>query len=193
MDAGTTVADTVAAASSGEGPDHAAKQRIREAFDLFDDAANGTVPSEEVPTILRFLGVFPPEKDVPDILDSMYDEDPTKYVTYERFEAKALELLKSGTYAPDTEETLLAAFKVLDPEDTGEVDVERLQELLSKDGVSERGFRDKELDGFMAVAREGTSKTTISYEDYVAKLVASIEQTQILGFAAGGAGMGGAD
>jgi hypothetical protein len=42
----------------------------------------------------------------------MYDEEPTEYVTFERFEARALEMLKEGKYAPDSEETLLAAFRV---------------------------------------------------------------------------------
>lgn len=42
----------------------------------------------------------------------MYDEEPTEYVTFERFEARALEMLKDGKYAPDSEETLLAAFRV---------------------------------------------------------------------------------
>tara|TARA_Y100000780_G_C13657246_1_gene407040 strand:+ start:83 stop:205 length:123 start_codon:yes stop_codon:yes gene_type:complete len=36
----------LAAAAGAEGPDQALRHRIRVAFDLFDDAANGTVPSE---------------------------------------------------------------------------------------------------------------------------------------------------
>jgi len=40
------IAGASAAASSGETGDYKVRQRIREAFDLFDDAANGTVPSE---------------------------------------------------------------------------------------------------------------------------------------------------
>jgi len=42
----------------------------------------------------------------------MHEEEPTKYVTFERFEVRALEMLREGKYAPDTEEMLLAAFKV---------------------------------------------------------------------------------
>ena len=90
---------------------------------------------------MRYLGIFPPEGDILDIMDSvsgqlrssgatvpcplvpgklsarfdgpqMHEEEPTKYVTFERFEVRALEMLREGKYAPDSEEMLLAAFKV---------------------------------------------------------------------------------
>tara|TARA_Y100000780_G_C13657246_1_gene407041 strand:+ start:508 stop:765 length:258 start_codon:yes stop_codon:yes gene_type:complete len=47
-----------------------------------------------------------------DSAPQMHEEEPTKYVTYERFEARALEMMREGKYAPDSEETILAAFKV---------------------------------------------------------------------------------
>jgi hypothetical protein len=37
-------------------------------------------------------------------------------VTYERFEAKMLEILASGEWDPDSEDVLLQAFRVFDPE-----------------------------------------------------------------------------
>lgn len=136
-----------AAAASGAGgavdvldpmqaEDAARRKRIREAFELFDKDANGTVvrecvvgcvaarcssqrltrsrgsPDREVPTILRYLGVFPPESELAELIDSMHDDEPTAYVEYDRFEARTLQLIKDGTYAPDAEETLLAAFRV---------------------------------------------------------------------------------
>ncbi len=42
----------------------------------------------------------------------MQEDVPASYVTYENFEAKMLELLESEEYAPDGEDTLLAAFRV---------------------------------------------------------------------------------
>jgi hypothetical protein len=42
----------------------------------------------------------------------MQEDEPTSFVTYERFEAKMLELLESEEYAPDAEDTLMAAFRV---------------------------------------------------------------------------------
>ena len=42
----------------------------------------------------------------------MQEDVPASSVTYENFEAKMLELLESEEYAPDGEDTLLAAFRV---------------------------------------------------------------------------------
>lgn len=100
--------------------------------------------------------------------------------------------------------------QVFDPEDTGEIDAERLQQMLLEDGESGRGYQDKEMEGeqlaprlvyeggpsdtrsralrtrlrlpfltaFMSIARD-PGRATIAYEDYVAKLMASIEQSQV--------------
>ena len=40
------------------------------------------------------------------------EDEPAAFVAYDRFEKKMLEVLRSPTYEPDTEETLLAAFRV---------------------------------------------------------------------------------
>ena len=46
--------------------------RIREAFDLFDKDKKGTVVQEEVPTIIRYLGAYPTDKEiVHDLLPEM--------------------------------------------------------------------------------------------------------------------------
>ena len=42
----------------------------------------------------------------------MQEDEPSAFVAYDRFEQKMLELLESGEYAPDNEDTLLAAFRV---------------------------------------------------------------------------------
>jgi hypothetical protein len=42
----------------------------------------------------------------------MQEDEPTAFVSYDRFEQKMLELLETGEYAPDCEDTLLAAFRV---------------------------------------------------------------------------------
>jgi hypothetical protein len=42
----------------------------------------------------------------------MQEDEPSAFVAYDRFEQKMLELLESGEFAPDNEDTLLAAFRV---------------------------------------------------------------------------------
>lgn len=144
------------------------KRDIREAFALFDKDGKGQVIEEEAPTIMRYLGIFPPERElVRDILPTMREDDLGKTITYERFEAKIIQLAQSGQYEPSTEEQLLRAFRILDPDGHGYVEAQFLRELLTTKGMP---FRDKELDAFMAVARD-METGHIFYEDYIALLL----------------------
>jgi calmodulin len=70
-------------------------------------------------------------------------------------------------YEPDSEETLLQAFKVLDPEGRGYIDEATIIDALTSDDY---GFRDKELEEFMRVAKD-LDTGYIHYEDYVSTLV----------------------
>ncbi|ETN18145.1 hypothetical protein PPTG_03837 [Phytophthora nicotianae INRA-310] len=91
----------------------ARKVRIRAAFDMFDKEKKGSVIQEEVSTIMRYLGAYPTEKDIiKKILPDMQEDEPSTFVTYDRFEKKMLEVLYTNEYEPDTDETLLAAFRV---------------------------------------------------------------------------------
>ena len=40
------------------------------------------------------------------------EDEPTAFVTYEKFEKKMLEVLETQEFAPDTEDVLLQAFRV---------------------------------------------------------------------------------
>jgi hypothetical protein len=42
----------------------------------------------------------------------MQEDEPSTFVTYDRFEKKMLEVLYTNEYEPDADETLLAAFRV---------------------------------------------------------------------------------
>ncbi|CAE7041336.1 Efcab2 [Symbiodinium sp. KB8] len=145
-----------------------AKASIRDAFLLFGKEETMTIHDEDVATVLRFLGLYPTTADLVDkILPEMQGDTPGKYVAYEQFEERVLEYQSSGLFVPDTEETLLQAFRTLDPEDTGMVDADRVAELLQT--FEEEPMTEKELDAFLAHARDGETNK-IFYEDYVAFL-----------------------
>ena len=74
-------------------------------------------------------------------------------------------------YQPDTNETLLVAFKVLDQEKKGYIEADVMRELLITKGTP---FREKELEAFMSVAKDSETGR-IYYEDYIALLAQSIE------------------
>ena len=84
---------------------------------------------------MRYLGAFPSEKDMvesvlPDVGGGgaarargggaggdaggaqVQEDEPTAFVTYEKFEKKMLEVLESGEFAPEGEDMLLQAFRV---------------------------------------------------------------------------------
>jgi calmodulin len=145
------------------------KKKIREAFQLFDKDRKGCVIQEEVSTIMRYLGAYPTERAmVKEILPDMMEDEPTAFVTYERFEAKMLEILASGEWEPDSEDVLLQAFRVFDPEGNGYIEAHRMRDLLITKGTP---FREKEIDNFMSVAKD-LETGHIYYEDYVAHLTA---------------------
>lgn len=154
---------------------------IREAFSYFDKLGNNTVPSDDIGSIMRYLGQFPSESDLKDIIiPELQDDDPSRdgLVTFEAFEKVMLRNMMDRAYDPDDSETILAAFRVLDPEGRGYIDASVMQEHLStRGGKAADGFKGKEMDDFLGYARdkEGVDSGRIYYEDYVAKLNADIE------------------
>ena len=98
----------------------------------------------EVSTVMRYLGVYPTERDIiKKILPEMQEDEPSAFVMYEKFEKVVLRALSTNEYAPDSDDQLLAAFRVLDPEKRGFVEADVMRELLSTKGTP---FREKELD-----------------------------------------------
>ncbi|GLE05705.1 hypothetical protein PINS_up014751 [Pythium insidiosum] len=74
----------------------------------------------------------------------MQEDEPSTFVTYDRFEKKMLEVMYTNEYAPDTDETLLAAFRVIDTEKRGYIEADVMRELLITKGTP---FREKEMEG----------------------------------------------
>lgn len=71
------------------------------------------------------------------------EDEPTAFVTYEKFERKMLDVLCNSEYPPDSSDVLLQAFRVLDTEKKGYITAERMEELLSTKGTP---FREKEME-----------------------------------------------
>merc|ERR1711862_666364 len=123
-----------------------------EAFSHFDKLNNSTIQQEEVATIMRYLGQFPSEQDVVEvILREIQDDDPSNAVSYDAFEKMMLACLMEREYDPDDSETLLAAFKVLDPDGRGWIETEKMREFLSAGAA---GFREKEWLEFLEISRD---------------------------------------
>ena len=150
------------------------KFRIKNAFKLFDSERNGTIPNTEVATVMRYLGHFPSEKDVVQLLlPRMSGEDPQSYVHYEALEEVMLQVMVNEEYLPSTDDALLAAFRVIDEDGKGWISVNEISELLTKKGTA---FRGQELAEFVQRARDPDQPNKIYYEDYVTAFTKCVDE-----------------
>lgn len=156
---------------------------IEEAFNYFDKIGNKTVQQDEVGHIMRYLGQFPSESDLKElIIPELLEDDPSKdgLVSFEAFERMILRCLQEHEYDPEDSETLLAAFRVLDPDGRGYIDSHVMHEHLSQRGgkVACDGFRERDMSDFLEYAKdkESADSSRIYYEDYVAKLTHDVEK-----------------
>lgn len=90
-------------------------KRIRAAFKVFDKDDTNTVDRREVGSLMRYLGYFPTEADIANVIlpEMMEDHDMSSNVTYNAFEKKMLEIMSTDEYDPDIFDTkLYHAFQV---------------------------------------------------------------------------------
>jgi calmodulin len=149
------------------------KSLIREAFSYMERDGKGYVIREEISSIMRYFGRFPSEAQVVDcILPEIQDDEPTTYVYYEKFEKYMIKVIIENEFEPDDAETLLAAFRILDPEGKGYVEVDAMKTLLMKEGIP---FFEQEWKEFERYAVDAETNV-INYEDYVSRLVLENEK-----------------
>lgn len=164
------------------------KFRIKHAFKLFDSERNGTIPNTEVATVMRYLGYYPSEKDVVQIILPKMSSGSSaseggaaadsggsdgSFVHYESFEEVLLQIMVNEEYLPSTDDALLAAFRVIDEDGKGWISVNEISELLSKKGTA---FRGQELAEFIQKARDPAQPNKIYYEDYVTAFTKTVDE-----------------
>ena len=78
-----------------------ARNKCKQAFDLFDRDQKGMVVKEEIGTIMRSLGAFPTEEElVRIILPQIQDDEETQHVTFQRFEPFMVKVLVEKRFEP---------------------------------------------------------------------------------------------
>ena len=87
-----------------------------------------------------------------------------------------MQIIQDGEYLPNSEETLLSAFRVLDPNGNGYIPCAELEKCMTTMGTD---FRPIEAEKFIATFREAESDNFF-YEDYCAKLAAENEKHALL-------------
>ena len=141
---------------------------MKRAISIIDPENKGTIDKREVSYVLRYCLQFPSEAQVRDIIIPELEQDePSKHVATSKVEDFATQAMMKNEYEPAPAERLLAAFRILDPQGTGKISIEVLEELLTTKGI---GFRPEEILAFKQYAIDKTGQW-VEYEDYVAKLV----------------------
>ena len=142
------------------------KKKIYEAFNIVSKD-KGYIDRKEVSYVMRYLHQFPSEAQVRDyILDQLEEDEPSDYIKYAKFEPFMLKVLMENEFEPNPSEQLLAAFRALDPEGRGYIDVVVMQNLLGQLGIP---LREREMESFLKYATDPSGKKVL-YEDYVNKL-----------------------
>lgn len=69
------------------------------------------------------------------IIVKLEDDEPSEYIKYEKFEPYLVSVLMSNEFEPAPAEHLLAAFKCLDPTNSGRIKKDVITELLCTKGI----------------------------------------------------------
>ncbi|KAF6777583.1 EF-hand calcium-binding domain-containing protein [Paragonimus kellicotti] len=147
--------------------------KITEAFDLFDHERNRTIDFRELGTVIRAIGGVPTESEVLQMVRELENDPPNGYINLERFLPVMMEAIEQEQFPKASEEELLKAFAVLDPEKRGFITVSEMESLMVNEGEP---FTPDELEEMLAAATD-LSKGKIIYREYVV-LLTTYDDTQ---------------
>ena len=122
---------------------------------------------------MRYLLQFPSEAQIRDyIIEILEGDEPCDYIKFEKFEPYMLNVLMTNEYEPNYSEHLLAAFRVLDPQNLGHIRIDVMKELITTKGIP---LREREIQSFISFAGDKAG-VVIYYEDYVTRLMEELER-----------------
>jgi len=142
------------------------KKRIKSVWDIFDKDKKKNVSKDDIGTIMRALSAFPTEEELEGIVRGLKEEDDSQAIKFERFEPFMVKVMVERLYEPDSEEVILQAFKLFDPDNKKYLDESTMQEILTDSTTGTGGFKDKEVEAFMAQCRDPETGV-IYYEKYL--------------------------
>ncbi|KAL3875246.1 hypothetical protein ACJMK2_038170, partial [Sinanodonta woodiana] len=127
-----------------------------QAFALFDKDGDGTVSTKELGTVMRSLGQNPTSEQLENII-RMVDADGNGTIDFDEF-CVIMSQKMNGT---QSENDVLEAFKVFDPEGNGYITSEHLRfimttkgERMTEDEVDEM-IKDADADGDGCIEYDG--------------------------------------
>ncbi|KAJ9470792.1 Calmodulin [Diplonema papillatum] len=134
----------------------------KEAFNIFDRQGKGTITLSQFGTLLRSLGLNPPEIEFDGLVRAV-DRDGSGTIDLNEF----LTLMSSRQHDIDTEEEIKEAFRVFDKDANGYISAAELRHLMTNLGEKQT---DEEVSAMMQEA-DVDGDGLINYEEFVRLLM----------------------
>lgn len=147
-----------------------ARKKARDAFLVFEHKEGSRlVDIKEIPTVVRSMGFNPNSEQITAIVDQIHIAAPEigTFVPLETFETVMSKYMVEQRVAlyRDDYHSLLRAFRALDPEGKGYIEVETLRQALSGSGEP---MTEDEMKKMVEYCVDSSGR--VNYEDYAWKL-----------------------
>ena len=175
------------------------KCKVRQIVSIIFKEYNGYIPRIEAPYLIRYFLQFPSQSQVVDEilvdigkLESSNDKSK-ELLEVEAFEKYLITILKTNKYAGYDKETLIEAFRILDNEKNGYLDLHTYYTFLKRYGITFTKEQIEEMESFLlkndnelleslgvqndeAIKHKPTTTRKFFYESYVRKVLGDNEK-----------------
>ena len=134
-----------------------------EAFNLFDKNGDKTISTKELGIVMRLLGIDPTEAELQEMINEV-DTDHNETIEFSQF----INLMARKIKDVDSEEELIAAFKVFDKDGSGYISSTELRHIMTNLGEK---LADEEADEMIREA-DVNNEGRINYEDFAKYIMA---------------------
>ena len=131
------------------------KYKVRQIVSIIFKEYNGYIPRVEAPYLIRYFLQFPSQSQVVDEilvdinkLESSTDKSK-ELLEVEAFEKYLITILKTNKYAGYDKETLIEAFRILDSEKNGYLDLHTYYTFLKRYGITFTKEQIEEMESFL--------------------------------------------
>ncbi|XP_046400326.1 uncharacterized protein LOC124166715 [Ischnura elegans] len=120
--------------------------RVTTAFSVFDSGNRKRVEVEDIPIVVRVLGLYPTDREMKDIVAQTEDPDFENYIKFDKFLPVILKMMEEKKYPPDSPEVLMQAFEYFDPKKKGYLEEDFFKHILTISAEDEEGINKIEQD-----------------------------------------------
>ena len=131
------------------------KYKVRQIVSIIFKEYNGYIPRVEAPYLIRYFLQFPSQSQVVDEilveigkLESSNDKSK-ELLEVDAFEKYLISILKTNKYAAYDKETLIEAFRILDNEKNGYLDLHTYYTYLKRYGITFTKEQIEEMESFL--------------------------------------------